>query len=68
MVVCRICGLSKPEQDFKHIHHFTKYKKHNVSWCKECQKMWMSMQKEKEQVQKKEVLSLQTEKFIVSFE
>jgi hypothetical protein len=30
--------------------NFTKYKKHKVTWCRACQKVWIDMKKEMEKV------------------
>ena len=68
MGVCRVCGQTKPEQEFRHVHHFTKYKKHNVFWCKDCQKMWMTMKKEQELEIKRVELQKHQEIFLVTFE
>lgn len=65
MLICRICGETKAEGEFKHITNFTKYKKHTVQWCRDCQKLWLDMKREKERVKK--LLSTQ-QKFEVSFE
>lgn len=67
MLTCRICGDKKPGEEFLHITNFTKYKKHPVIWCKDCQKLWMDMRKEREFKQRKLALTQDTEKFIVSF-
>lgn len=65
MSICRVCGETKPEGEFKNITNFTKYKKHAVLWCRDCQKLWLDMKREKERVKK----LLNTEqKFEVSFE
>lgn len=52
MVICRICGDNKEASDFKTIPNFTKYKKHTVSWCKECQKLFLDMKRGKEKLKK----------------
>ena len=65
MVICRICGDTKAEGEFKNITNFTKYKKHTVHWCRDCQKLWLDMKRKKEQM--KRIQSIQTS-FDVSFE
>ena len=65
MVVCRICGEEKDAKDFTTIPYFTKYKKHSVIWCHQCQKLWMDMKKEKERLKK---FMNDEQKFSVSFE
>ena len=52
MPCCRVCGESKPEEEFNNIPNFTKYKKHKVTWCRGCQKLWVDMKKEKERKEK----------------
>ena len=65
MLICRVCGETKAEGEFKNITNFTKYKKHAVLWCRSCQKLWLDMKKEKERVKK---LLTAEKKFEVSFE
>jgi hypothetical protein len=65
MVVCHICAEDKPKDEFKFIPYFTKYKKHDVIWCRYCQKMWLTMKKEKERVDR---FIKDEAKFTVSFE
>ena len=48
MECCRICGLQKPLQEFKNVFNFTKYKKHKVIWCRDCQRMYVDSRKSKE--------------------
>lgn len=57
MESCRICGLQKPISEFKNIFNFTKYKKHKVVWCRECQRMYVESKKQKELVEKLSALS-----------
>lgn len=45
VLICRICGECKADGEFKHITNFTKYKKHVVVWCRECQKAFVNMKK-----------------------
>lgn len=52
MPCCRVCGENKEDEEFKNVLNFTKYKKHKVIWCKDCQKLWMDMRKDKERHQK----------------
>ena len=65
MLLCRICGESKPPGEFKHITNFTKYKKQAVVWCRDCQKVWMDMNREKDRIKKFRSMK---QKFEVSFE
>ena len=64
MVCCRVCGMEKKAEEFSSIPYFTKYKKHKVLWCHDCQKMWMQMRKEKERLEK---FVKDDQKFTVSF-
>ena len=52
MITCRVCGELKPPEEFHNIPNFTKYKKHKVTWCRICQKLWIDMKKEKERIDK----------------
>lgn len=65
MVTCRVCGQEKDESEFTYVPYFSKYKKHKVVWCRECQKMYMQMKKEKERLEK---FLCDKNKFVVSFE
>ena len=66
MKTCHICGEWKEDILFFKIPFFAKYKKQNVTWCNECQKMFMDMIKEKEH--KEKILHQDKSQFIVSFE
>ena len=50
--MCHICAEDKPKEEFKLIPYFTKYKRNDVVWCRHCQKMWLTMKKEKERMEK----------------
>ena len=50
MPTCRVCGEMKPPEDFYNHVNFTKYKKHKVTWCRPCQKMWIDMKKHQEHI------------------
>jgi len=50
MPCCHVCGETKPVEDFRNMPNFTKYKKHKVTWCRACQKVWIDMKKEMEKV------------------
>ena len=64
-MLCHICGEDKKEEEFKLVPYFRKYNKHRVCWCKECQKMYITMKKEKRRLQ----IFLEDEtKFTVSFD
>jgi predicted metal-binding protein len=52
MPICRVCGEAKAEGEFRNITNFTKYKKHTVCWCRDCQKLWLDMKREKERMKK----------------
>ena len=65
MVVCRICSENKTEEEFKTIPLFTKHKKHIVTWCQTCQKMYMEMRKDRFKEKKRQEDEC---KFIVSFD
>lgn len=65
MQTCRLCGEEKSKEEFQHVIHFTKYKKHKVLWCKECQRMYMEMKK---QEIKKDSIEHWTSTGIVSFD
>ena len=65
MPTCRICGETKSQDEFHNVTNFTKYKKHPVQWCRDCQKLWLEMRKER--VYKEKILSMQ-QKFEVSFQ
>lgn len=65
MPCCRICGETKPTEAFRHVTNFTKYKKHAVIWCTECQRVWMNMIKEKERMEK---FLKWEQKFVVDFD
>lgn len=52
MPCCRVCGEHKPDEEFHHVINFTKYKKHKVTWCRPCQKLWIDMKKEKDRMHK----------------
>lgn len=65
MLVCKICGETKPPEDFKAIHYFRSVQRNKVQWCRECQRMWMEMKKDKERIQK---FVEDPTKFIVSFQ
>ncbi len=62
---CLVCGEKKPREEFKNIMYFSQYKKKKITWCQECQKMYVTMKKEKEAETK-----LQTAKvsYLVSFQ
>jgi hypothetical protein len=64
-MICRICGETKTEGEFKNISNFTKYKKHSVSWCRDCQKLWLDMKRGKERIKK---FQSTEKKFDVTFE
>ncbi len=66
MPVCRICGDDKDTKELTHIPYFRKYKKHAVSWCHECQKLWIQMKKEK--IRNAGIFNTDPEKFTVCFE
>ena len=64
MEVCRICGEKKEARQFTTLPYFTKYKKHSVTWCHACQKLFMEMRKD--QIRLKTFLE-DDKKFTVSF-
>lgn len=45
METCRVCGETKAREYFYNVVHFTKFKKHKVIWCRDCQKMYMEQKK-----------------------
>ena len=51
---CQICGEQKEWKDFHNICFFSTYKKRRVQWCRDCQKMYVSMRKEQEQKEQTE--------------
>lgn len=65
MGLCFICGESKVQGEFKNIPNFTKYKKRSVSWCRDCQKLFLEMKRNKEM--KNKILHGE-KKFDVSFQ
>lgn len=65
METCRVCAESKRKEEFFFIPYFTKYKKHTVIWCRECQKMYMQMRKDKDRLER---FLNDDKKFTVSFE
>lgn len=64
MITCHICGEQKDKEKFSYIPYFRKFKRHDVTWCHGCQKMYMQMKKEKQRVQE---FVQDATKFIVSF-
>lgn len=66
-MICRVCGEEKVNEEFNHVTNFTKYKKHKVTWCRDCQSMWLKMRMEKETQAKKKAL-LHKQSFDVSFQ
>lgn len=46
MQCCRVCGEKKRSEEFQKVFQFMKYKKHDALWCKDCQKMFITMKKE----------------------
>lgn len=52
MLTCRLCGEPKKREEFHHVIHFTKYKKHKVFWCKDCQKQYIDWRKDTEKIKK----------------
>jgi len=62
---CHVCGETKDKDEFRYLPYFSRYRKDKVQWCKECQKMYMEMKRNKERMEKfiKDPL-----KFIVSFQ
>jgi len=45
---CHICGEEKGWRDYKNISHFSAYKKKRLQWCRDCQKMYVNMKRDKE--------------------
>ena len=45
METCRVCGETKAREYFYRVVHFTKFQKHKVIWCRDCQKMFMDKKK-----------------------
>ena len=64
MPCCRICGEIKQSKEFQLITYFSRYKKHKVIWCRDCQKMWVDAKREKEYADK----YLNSGNFTVSFD
>ena len=48
---CLICGEEKEKAEFKNVMYFSTYKKRKVQWCRDCQRMYIGMKKEKERIQ-----------------
>ena len=65
MIACRVCGDEKEKSEFESIPYFTKWKKHKVFWCRDCQKLYIQMRKDKERLEK---FVKDDTKFTVSFE
>lgn len=66
MIVCRVCGEEKPKDEFKRIPYFSEVKNRKLFWCRECQKMYLVMKREKKILE--EVIVKDDSKFVVSFE
>jgi hypothetical protein len=62
---CYICGERKPKPEFKNIMYFSTYKKRKVQWCKECQKMYVKMKREKENEEEQQKVKIN---YLVSFQ
>ncbi len=65
MPLCQLCGEQKLKERFYNIIHFTKFKKHRVTWCIECQQMYIEFKKEE---QRKESLLTWNPTGIVTFD
>lgn len=66
MIPCRVCGEEKPKDEFKRIPYFSDVKARKVMWCRDCQKMYLTMKKEKQISEK--IFVKDESKFIVSFQ
>lgn len=60
---CHICGETKETKDFICLPRFSKWKK--KWWCRDCQKLFLDMKKQKE---KEVILSTSKDVFTVSFQ
>jgi hypothetical protein len=57
----------KPDEEYNYIAYFTKYKKHPVVWCKDCQRMYVEFMKEEQRKNKMKVLQEKDQLGVVSF-
>jgi predicted GIY-YIG superfamily endonuclease len=62
---CLVCGEKKSKQEFKYIMYFSQYKKKKITWCQDCQKMYLAMKKEKEAETKLQAAKVS---YLVSFQ
>lgn len=66
MVACQICGEKKKVSEFYPLPFFTKYKKQVVTWCHDCQKLYIEMKKQRQRHEKLEGFQ-EKDSFTVSF-
>lgn len=62
---CQVCGEKKTREEFKSIMYFSQYKKKKSFWCQDCQKMFVTMKREKEAEEK---LQSATVSYLISFQ
>lgn len=48
MPCCRICGEEKEKKEFYKLKYFSQYFNAKKIWCRDCMKMYMNMQKNKD--------------------
>ena len=62
---CLICGERKSKKDFKKVMWFATYKRRDVQWCRECQKMYVDMRRQRENEEEQKKIKIN---YLVSFQ